>query len=497
MKSVDGSWWARLVRVWLRVGAVLMLLALPLGAYLAWRFTRDTPVVYEDPVEHFKYGSTGGERLAGIPLAIWNVLPELFADLLPGEGWASLGFIYEPGRELPVGVSQRNVQGIERVFLNCAVCHAATVRATPDSDPVVYAGTGANRIDLGAFQSFLQQAALDARLNGDRLVAEIDARGDELDFINRLAVKLAVVPLMRQRLIAITSELDFVEREPAFGPGRFDTFNPAKALLGFPMDALPEREWIGTADFPSIWMQGQRAELGLNLHWDGNNDSTEERNKSAAFGTGTTPPTIDLESIDRMQDWLAEVEPPPYPFPIDAALAERGAPLYARYCADCHGRSGRDFTGEYVGDVVPIEEIATDRHRLDSYTLELNAAQNTLYAGYDWRFKRFRKTFGYANMPLDGIWLRSPYLHNGSVPTLLDLLEPGTGRPATFRRGYDVFDQERVGYRYDVEREGPHEFFLFDTALPGNGNFGHEGREYGTELPAADKRALVEFLKTF
>ena len=39
--------------------------------------------------------------------------------------------------------------------------------------------------------------------------------------------------------------------------------------------------------------------------------------------------------------------------------------------------------------------------------------------------------------------------------------------------------------------------FLFDTTLPGNGNAGHEGPAYGTDLPAADKDALVEYLKTF
>jgi hypothetical protein len=98
----------------------------------------------------------------------------------------------------------------------------------------------------------------------------------------------------------------------------------------------------------------------------------------------------------------------------------------------------------------------TDRHRLDSYTYALLANQNTLYAGYPWRFTKFRKTNGYANMPLDGIWLRAPYLHNGSVPSLRDLMEPPENRPQSFYRGNDVFDQifERqlrgLGRRGDV-----------------------------------------------
>ncbi len=132
------------------------------------------------------------------------------------------------------------------------------------------------------------------------------------------------------------------------------------------------------------------------------------------------------------------------------------------------------------------------------------ANQNTLYAGYPWRFRHFRKTNGYANMPLDGIWLRAPYLHNGSVPTLRDLLAPPEDRPDLFYRGYDVFDPEKVGFVSGLERireleglsaEGVRRrYFLFDTAERGNRNGGHT---YGTRLPSGEKAALVEYMKTF
>jgi hypothetical protein len=119
--------------------------------------------------------------------------------------------------------------------------------------------------------------------------------------------------------------------------------------------------------------------------------------------------------------------------------------------------------------------VGTDRWRLDSYTHELAAGQNQLYAEYgDERFSHFRKTFGYANAPLDGLWLRAPYLHNGSVPTLRDLLEPVASRPAAFYRGYDVYDAARVGWEGSVAQEpadsaaaNPHligrRYFLFET----------------------------------
>ena len=147
-----------------------------------------------------------------------------------------------------------------------------------------------------------------------------------------------------------------------------------------------------------------------------------------------------------------------------------------------------------VGLIEDIDRIGTDRHRLDSYTDVFAANQYALYPESEYRFTHFRKTHGYANHPLDGIWARAPYLHNGSVPTLLDLLNPPAERPKVFYRGYDVFDRERVGFVSTVKEERGRTFFEYDTSVPGNSNAGHE---YGTMLPPADKLAIVEYLKGF
>ena len=92
-----------------------------------------------------------------------------------------------------------------------------------------------------------------------------------------------------------------------------------RRFSNFRLEKLETRELVGLCDFPSIWMQGQRKERGLHAHWDGNNSMMEERNKSAAFGTGTFPPTIDLKQVARVEQWLLTNEPPKYPFAIDAA----------------------------------------------------------------------------------------------------------------------------------------------------------------------------------
>lgn len=489
---------------WLKLGLVVVgAIILALIIAILARFLRNDPVDYEDSREHFKYGSIGSETSSGLPYWIFKVLPEMFPEKLPGKnGYASFGFLFEDGRDLPIGVSRRFSEGIDRVWLNCAVCHTGTVRDTPSSPRQVHLGMPANNFKLYEFIQFLRAVALDNRFTPDLVMEKIEAMGGDLNWLDRIIYRCFVVDRVRSSLFGLRKQLDFLNRQHDWGPGRVDTFNPYKAIqFNFPMDKLPQAELIGPADYPSIWNQGPRQ--GMFLHWDGNNPSVEERNKSAALGAGVTPVTIDLERIGRIEGWTWDLKPPPYPKPVDAKLAGQGKPLYEEYCAACHGDqagSKYDFDTHkypYLGQVDPIDRIRTDPGRLNSYSELLSINQNTLYTGYPWRFKSFRKTNGYANMPLDGIWLRAPYLHNGSVPTLRDVLEPSEKRPKVFYRGYDVFDWKRIGFVADVAEEKGQTFFRYDTSVEGNSNVGHEGKVYGTDLSDAEKDAIVEYMKTF
>ena len=471
---------------------------------LASRFLSDVPVDYGEIEQHFKYGSTGGEREAGFPYWVWKALPHVCATHVPGGApqpgreYAPFGFLYEPDRDVPVGMSQRRHLGLDRVFLNCAVCHTSTVRDTVDGPSKIITGMPANTVELMAFEKFMFDCAKSDRFSPDWIMPEIAHLGGRLDLLDRLLIYPVAIHLTRDRVLALESRFAFMLSQPAWGPGRVDTFGSAKALFNFPMDKAPASEKIGVADFPSIWLQRPRKERNMQLHWDGNNVKVEERNRSAAFGTGATPPTLDRPRIQRIEAWLLEKAPPAYPYTIDRPRADRGAAVYGAYCAGCHGIDGRNFSGERVGKVTPIADVNTDPRRLDSYTYELAVNQNLLYAEYgDERFSNFRKTFGYANMPLDGLWLRAPYLHNGSVPTLRDLLEPAARRPKVFYRGNDLYDRERVGFVSKTPKGQGRTYFEFNTEAPGNSNKGHEGARYGTELPPDEKAALIEFLKTF
>lgn len=440
---------------------------------------------FPDIRDHFQYGSVGTEARVGIPYWLWRVLPIVFEDKLParpGTGYERLGFL--PGgapHGRPIGTSLLPGRG-DLVGLNCATCHAGTIRDTPTSARRVVLGMPANQMDLQGYARFLTACANDPRFTAGVLIPAIRQINPKFSRLQAVFFRLLVVGRVRRAILDRAKQNAWFDVRPPQGPGRVDTFNPYKPLLGLPLEG---DRTVGTVDLPSLW--NQRVRRGLWLHWDGNNDSVEERNKSAAIGAGATPKSLDLASLRRIEEWIDILQPPDYPADrIDWSRVPEGTALYQKYCADCH-----DLGGARVGQVTDIADVGTDPERLNSFSPELATRMNTIGRGYPWQFRRFRKTNGYANMPLDGVWLRAPYLHNGSVPSLRALLSPEE-RPTVFYRAYDVYDWENVGFVAsgpEAEREG----VRFDTWLTGNNNQGHT---YGSTLTASQKNALLEFLKT-
>ena len=123
-----------------------------------------------------------------------------------------------------------------------------------------------------------------------------------------------------------------------------------------------------------------------------------------------------------------------------------------------------------------------ERWRLDGYGLPIGVQE-----------KR-----GYKARPLDGIWATPPFLHNGSVPTLFQLLSPVAERQNQFWVGNFEFNPKQVGYDSEPFAGG----FFFDTTITGNSNRGHEFRAgcredgvIGRALQPEERWALVEYLK--
>lgn len=242
---------------------------------------------------------------------------------------------------------------------------------------------------------------------------------------------------------------------------------------------------------------------------------------------------------------------------INVDLAKKGRPLYEKHCIACHvdinradparmikvrmstlgevktdptmaqnaifskGKSGKFeglpryyVAGDPLPKVAPAIDIANHlmvgvikNNPLQAYFAQKDAKQfghgdeihppkyvdgKIIEAGQEVSQKAL---LAYKARPLNGVWSSAPFLHNGSVPNLYQLLLPAKERVKQFYIGSMMFDSKHVGYEMTQVKD----VFLFDTTLLGNSNAGHE---YGTgydSLPALteeERWSLIEYIKT-
>ncbi|MCG6873985.1 MAG: hypothetical protein LJE97_02725 [Betaproteobacteria bacterium] len=470
--------------------AVLVVLG-ALGAWYGWyKFFREEPQpdwIRKDPEMRFKYGSFGAEREAGIPYWIFYVLPRMFPEKIPNPGGlAGFGTAWEQGQELPVGFTKMTV-GFPRVANNCAACHTTSYRKSPDENPTfVTAGPG-HTLHLVAFFRFLVDCARDPRFNADNIMREIELVTD-LSLIDRAIYRFLLIPITKKRLLEREDQFKWIYRHdfPDWGRGRDDAMNLTKYF----MIELKMDDTFGPTDIPAIWNLKKYDVPGTTMNWSGDSHDSYSVIIDSALGLlGAAPKSNDefLEEIKWLQQYLREKPPPKYPYPIDPALAEVGKGVFEATCAGCHA-------SERTGKRMPLSAVNTDPERMRTWSRDNAVAANKVVSDFGIERKGLVEAplDGYNPPFLDGIWLRAPYLHNGSVPTLRDLLEPAAARPKIFWRGYDVYDPKNVGFvsqGAEAERVGT----KHDTSLRANSNVGHE---MGTGLSDDEKDALLEYLKT-
>jgi hypothetical protein len=468
--------------------AVLALLVVGLLVYSARRLSREQPAPqFASDQEHFFYGSIGTEG-GGIPYWVWLVLPRVFPEYLPGPGgYTALGLDTREGRDVPIGLSRVVTGGVSRVGINCAFCHTGRVRMRPGGISTMVPGAPGHQVNWDGYRRFMIAAAFDPRFTSETLLAEID-RNYALPMFERMLYKWALIPRARRTLRELASA-ESADPHP-MGAGRSAPFGvgmlPAAGGL-----ADPPR---GASDIMPVWSLGRHRDA---FYWDGINTKLSEVIVAWALASGAPTRWIDRDraassagsgasSIGRIQNYLSALAPPKYPLPVDQTLAKSGEAVFAAECASCHAAGGAR-----TGTVIPQREAGTDTARADAWTHAAVASYNSTFSGKPWAFSSFRKTNGFVAPPLEGLWIRAPYLHNGSVPSLAELLNPPEQRPKRFWRGYDLFDSTAVGF-VSSGAEAEHAGTLYDTALPGNGNGGHT---FGTKLEPDRKRALLEYLK--
>jgi mono/diheme cytochrome c family protein len=191
--------------------------------------------------------------------------------------------------------------------------------------------------------------------------------------------------------------------------------------------------------------------------------------------------------------YICSIQPPKYPKPVNTALARQGEVVFVHNCSKCHGNYGEG--GDYPNLLIPESIIRTDsllyKNNYQSPQF-IDWFNNSWFAQGD-HPARLEPFNGYIAPPLDGIWITAPYLHNGSVPTLEALLDSRL-RPAYWSRDFNnpQYDYDRIGWKYTRE-EGPRETAVYNTTLPGYGNYGHT---FGDRLNDHDRKAVIEYLKT-
>jgi mono/diheme cytochrome c family protein len=217
--------------------------------------------------------------------------------------------------------------------------------------------------------------------------------------------------------------------------------------------------------------------------------------------SGQTPETIRkyFSEVERATALISQLTPPRYPFPIRQERAEIGKTIFQAKCAGCHGYYEYDAKGSPIyaaPKAIPHEKVGTDPDRLDYVTEDFLAKVRASPLADLVQLSEHAGQRRYVAPRLHAIWARYPYLHNGSVPTLRDLLEPPSRRP----RFFSVRDAgER--HRFDPVRVGltpariprRKKRWVYDTSLHGQSNQGHEK---GIDLAPSEKDDLVEYLKT-
>jgi hypothetical protein len=355
-----------------------------------------------------------------------------------------------------------------------------------------------------------------------------------------------------------------------WGPGRFDALGRGGNTVFAPLNPENLRPANAPVSIPPLWGVWEYDWV----QWAGSIQHPLARNIAQVIGVSAglfdwtqKPPlgpleeadkfqsSVDFGALKKLEDLARRLQPPRWhkTFPrIDRDLARKGKDLYhgnkgegiPNLCAHCHVAKQIPNPGTHGPSVqvtmIPQKEIGTDplylenfsRRTVDTGPLDrgrLSAKEASQYVTaqlltlnnvangpeYAERKNEWRDWPQYIARPHLAVWATAPFLHNGSVPNLYELLSPAKDRPRCFYLSPNMeFDPEKVGYAVmecdkDPGLPGPQGAFKFETYLPGNGNGGHEFANtpdclinpgsngiLGCELPDDVRKAIIEYLKT-
>ena len=425
-----------------------------------------TQIPSGDPEKGYEYMIYGDFIGSGIPLELYKTLREGYKDtILNREGI---------GQHAPYDENAFTaLNGVDVVSGNCFSCHASRLN-------------GKMVLGLGRVNSdFTLRYNLLVRLLRTKVRTTYKKSTPEWEaFENLTRFQYAIAPHIKTELAGVNTAFRLEEacavqrdpqdlayqKDPLYKMSRFNIGSDIPPLWNMKKKNALYYNAMGRGDFTKLLLQA--AVLGIQ-------DSTEARKAHNNFAD--------------VKAWIESLEPPAYPKEINQRLAKRGKTVYTITCKKCHGTYGEEET--YPNLLVSLQEVETDPYYSLYFTQQSHLADWYNQSWYANTYPRssIKPSEGYVAPPLDGIWASAPYLHNGSVPTLEDLLN-SKQRPEYWVRSGNSndYDHTKMGWEYTIEKDKKAKF-TYDTTIPGYGNQGHT---FGDHLTDQERKALIEYLKT-
>jgi hypothetical protein len=444
----------------------------------------------------------------------------------------------------------------EYAGLTCAACHEAQL--SYKGKQIRIEGGASTTVNLqGLIRSLDEalQATLADPAKFDRLAARIGASSPEAkaDLRKRMEPDAARVHQYATRTSVSTSP---------WGPGRMDALTMIADRVTSTLPDIPENWSTGTAPVkpPFLWNapQGLWTQWAAFQQDPSHRNFGETEGvylpidlTSKTLAEGLFDSNGAILDLMRVENLLSRLAPPSWPEDvfgkIDRDKAKAGKALFTEYCASCHNawpyrwtdanKYGKRFI--LVG-TTPVTYVGTDRTQpevlrpfaltgaLSKYLpgefrdkpiiptkdflailqgivrnkaiekLKLTEEQAANLHGYREYPMQPIPELVYKAAPRDGVWATPPFMHNGSVPNLYEMLIPAKDRTKKFYRGQE-FDPVKVGLDTTASSGG----YLMDTTLLGNSNAGHSFEDgprgngvIGPLLKDEQRWALVEYLKS-
>lgn len=420
-----------------------------------------------DPEAGYRALLNTGFLTCGIPRRVYDTVfgPAPRATRIPGREGPNAGLPY-------FFTSAIGFTGTEIVSANCLGCHAGRLNGE------LIIGLGDSSAD------FTIDAAGAASLARGLAENELE-RMELLKFIGRMRV---AGPYVQTTTIGVTAADNLAAI--LFAHRDAETL----AWLDEPWIEVPRVSV--PIDVPPWWRMSKKHAMFYTAAGRGDHSRIMMATSTVCTDTVAEAERLAADFPD-VRAYIASLQAPDWPWDIDSSLAARGRIVYQETCARCHGADDE----EYPNELVDLDEVATDPLLAEGASYFSPPLVDWFNRSFYGQGARLEIARGYVAPPLDGVWATAPYLHNGSVPTIAALLDSSI-RPTYWTRTHDStdYDQQSLGWNYteldhgQADEEDPQlRERIYDTTQLGYWNRGHE---FGDELTAEERVAVIEYLKT-